>query len=55
MLAAIRTGVQRHCKPSSIKSRDKLAMGAASAGRAKRSDRSEFVMLSIAQPVAFYP
>jgi hypothetical protein len=44
MLAATRAGVQRHWRPYSMESRDKLAMAAASAGRANRNDSSELVM-----------
>src|SRR6266446_3307398 len=44
ILAATRVGVQRHRRPYSIKSRDKLAMVVASAGRANRNDSSELVM-----------
>ena len=44
MLTAIRAGVQRHGRPYSIKSRDNRAMGAASAGRASRNLRSEWVI-----------
>src|SRR5882724_8600732 len=44
ILAATRSGVQRHRRPYSIKSRDKLAMAVASAGRANRNDSSELVI-----------
>src|SRR6266850_6440369 len=54
ILAATRIGVQRHRRPYSIKSRDKLAIMVASAGRANRNDSSELVMRCITQRIAFY-
>src|SRR5207244_10190828 len=54
ILAATRIGVQRHRRPYSIKSRDKLAMVVASAGRANRNDSSELVMMCMPQRIAFY-
>jgi len=48
MLAATRIGVQRHRRPNSIKSRDKLAMVLAFDSRADRSDSSELVISCIA-------
>src|SRR5438128_9745584 len=55
ILAATRMGVQRHRRPYSIKSRDKLAMVVASAGRANLNDSSELVMRCIGLRIAFYP
>jgi hypothetical protein len=49
MLAAIRIGVHRHRRPYSIKSRDKLAMETASAGRANRNDSLELVIRMMSQ------
>ena len=44
MLDSTRFAVQRHGKPSSIKTRDMLAMVVASAGLAKRNFKSEFII-----------
>ena len=56
MLAATRCSVQRQRRPYSIRSRDSLAMAAASLARAKRKERSELVvLLDASSPTASSP